>query len=89
MPNVKKSCVLFCLLIAFAGAAAEEIELGNISFPNSGAPEAQEAFLTGVKALHSFQFDEARFAFEAAQRIDPDFALAFWGQAMSRVSNRK
>jgi len=64
-------------------AGAQGDDLGNISFPNSGAPEAQDAFLTGVKALHSFQFDEARFAFEEAQRIDPDFAMAYWGQAMS------
>lgn len=58
-------------------------ELGDISFPNSGSAAAQEDFLTGVKALHSFQFDEARFAFERAQKIDPSFALAYWGQAMS------
>jgi len=62
---------------------ADEQDLGSISFPNSGAPAAQTAFLTGVKALHSFQFDEARFAFEEAQKIDPSFALAYWGQAMS------
>ena len=62
---------------------ADEPVLGNISFPNSGADEAQGAFLTGVKALHSFQFDEARFAFEEAQKIDSSFALAYWGQAMS------
>ncbi len=66
---------------AVLGAHADE--LGSITFPNSGAAEAQDAFLTGVKALHSFQFDEARFAFEDAQEIDPDFALAYWGQAMS------
>ena len=73
-------------LIAFAVlpfTVVQADELGSISFPNSGAAEAQEAFLTGVKALHSFQFDEARFAFEEAQEIDPDFALAYWGQAMS------
>jgi len=63
--------------------SAKADELGDIVFPNSGAPAAQAAFLTGVKALHSFQFDEARFAFEEAQRIDPSFALAYWGQAMS------
>jgi tetratricopeptide (TPR) repeat protein len=56
---------------------------GNISFMNSGSPEAQLAFLTGVKALHSFQFDGARIAFEEAQTIDPTFAMAYWGQAMS------
>jgi tetratricopeptide (TPR) repeat protein len=76
----KRILVVVCLLLPFAARADE---LGNISFANSGAPEAQDAFLTGVKALHSFQFDEARFAFEEAQRIDPDFALAYWGQAMS------
>ncbi len=71
------------LLLSLGMAQADEPELGNISFPNSGTEEAQSAFLTGVKALHSFQFDEARFAFEEAQRIDPAFALAYWGQAMS------
>jgi len=74
----------FVLLLLQVGAAqAEETRLGSIAFPNSGAPEAQEAFLEGVKALHSFQFGEARIAFEEAQRIDPSFALAYWGQAMS------
>ena len=69
--------VLLPLSTAFAD------DLGNIDFPNSGSEEAQTAFLTGVKALHSFQFDEARFAFEEAQKTDPSFALAYWGQAMS------
>ena len=64
-------------------AIAQDESLGNITFPNSGAAAAQNDFLTGVKALHSFQFDEARFAFERAQKIDPSFALAYWGQAMS------
>jgi len=75
--------VLIYFLLSFTGAHADEPELGSISFPNSGATEAQTAFLTGVKALHSFQFDEARFAFEEAQQLDPSFALAYWGQAMS------
>lgn len=74
---------LLLLALLFGSGTLRADELGSIDFPNSGAPEAQEAFLTGVKALHSFQFDEARFAFEEAQRIDPDFALAYWGQAMS------
>ena len=84
MPRTIRTSLIFSLLLLpFAVAQADEPELGSISFPNSGAPQAQTAFLTGVKALHSFQFDEARFAFEEAQRIDPSFALAYWGQAMS------
>jgi tetratricopeptide (TPR) repeat protein len=58
-------------------------EFGTITFPTSGAPGAQEAFLTGVKALHSFQFDEAAEAFQRAQKADPAFAMAYWGEAMS------
>ncbi|MEZ5417553.1 MAG: hypothetical protein R2708_09430 [Vicinamibacterales bacterium] len=52
-------------------------------FPTSGAPAAQEAFLTGVKALHNFQFDEAAVAFQQAEQADPSFAMAYWGEAMS------
>jgi tetratricopeptide (TPR) repeat protein len=69
------------LLLAAAAPAAQE--LGTISFPTSGEIPAQGAFLEGVKALHSFQFDEAAEAFRRAQKIDPDFALACWGEAMS------
>jgi tetratricopeptide (TPR) repeat protein len=83
LKRLRTNLVFSCLLLPFAVAQANETGLGSISFPNSGAAQAQTAFLTGVKALHSFQFDEARFAFEEAQRIDPSFALAYWGQAMS------
>jgi hypothetical protein len=69
------------LLLATAAPAAQE--LGKITFPTSGAPAAQPAFLEGVKALHSFQFDDAADAFRRAQRADPEFALAYWGEAMS------
>jgi tetratricopeptide (TPR) repeat protein len=58
-------------------------QLGTITFPTSGAAAAQEAFLTGVKALHSFQFDEAALAFQQAEKADPNFAMAYWGEAMS------
>jgi len=77
----KITCALL-LLQAGLVAAAEE-RFGSISFPNSGDSAAQTAFLKGVAALHSFEFDPARIAFEEAQKIDPDFALAYWGQAMS------
>jgi hypothetical protein len=58
-------------------------ELGTITFPNSGSAAAQAPFLEGVKSLHSFQFDEAAVAFQRAQKADPTFAMAYWGEAMS------
>jgi tetratricopeptide (TPR) repeat protein len=65
----------------YAGAGGQE--LGTITFPNSGAPAAQAAFLEGVKNLHSFQFDEAAEACQRAQKTDPTFAMAYWCEAMS------
>ena len=56
--------------------------LGRISFPNSGAAAPQPAFIRGVLLLHSFEYDDAIAAFREAQRADPSFALAYWGEAM-------
>jgi tetratricopeptide (TPR) repeat protein len=56
---------------------------GELSFPNSGKPAAQAPFLRGVKLLHNFQYEDAIEAFQQAQKADPDFALAYWGEAMA------
>jgi tetratricopeptide (TPR) repeat protein len=58
-------------------------ELGTINFPTSAKPAAQAPFLTGVKGLYNFEFDIAGEAFREAQKADPGFALAYWGEAMS------
>jgi len=57
--------------------------LGELSFPNSGKTAAQAPFLRGVKLLHNFQYEDAIEAFQQAQKADPDFALAYWGEAMA------
>lgn len=57
--------------------------MGVIAFENSGAPAAQEDFLKGLAALHNFQYPGAASAFRRAQTADPEFALAYWGEAMS------
>jgi len=57
--------------------------LGAVVFPNSGSPAAQAEFHRGVGWLHSFGYEDAIEAFRAAQRIDPLFAMAYWGEAMS------
>jgi tetratricopeptide (TPR) repeat protein len=58
-------------------------ELGTIDFPTSGSAAAQPAFLKGVLLLHSFEYDDAKEAFQEAQQTDPNFAMAFWGEAMT------
>lgn len=78
----------FALVFSLAGTSAvaqtaTHSELGTIHFPTSANAAAQSAFLTGVKALHNFEFDTAAEAFRAAQKADAGFALAYWGEAMS------
>jgi tetratricopeptide (TPR) repeat protein len=73
---------LSAALVAVA-APTNSQELGTITFPNSGNAAAQAPFIEGVKDLHSFQFDEAAVAFQRAQKADPGFAMAYWGEAMS------
>ena len=45
--------------------------------------QAQAPFVRGVLLLHSFEYDDAIEAFRQAQRIDPGFAMAYWGEALS------
>jgi tetratricopeptide (TPR) repeat protein len=70
-------------LILLQQAEAAEPNLGVISFENSGAPAAQADFIKGVAALHNFQYPVAVRYFRSAQAADRDFALAYWGEAMS------
>lgn len=72
---------LLLLLVFGADLQAQEKQLGKIDFPNSGAAEAQADFIEGVKFLHNFEYADAARAFQRAQEIDPDFALAYYGEA--------
>lgn len=73
----------FAAVGVLSASETPKTEMGTIHFPNSGAPEAQEQFIRGVLALHNFWFEEAEEAFKKAEEKDPDFALAYWGEAMS------
>jgi tetratricopeptide (TPR) repeat protein len=75
------ACVLFIAGLSAQSPATKPV-LGRISFPNSGSPAAQPPFIRGVLLLHSFEYDDAIAAFREAERIDPGFALAYWGEAM-------
>jgi tetratricopeptide (TPR) repeat protein len=69
--------------LAVPGSAAGAQQLGTITFPTSAPPAAQGPFVRGVLFLHSFEYESAANLFREAQRIAPDFALAYWGEAMT------
>lgn len=76
--------VVAALLFAVSGSPLRaQDDLGKIDFPTSGLATAQPAFLKGVLLMHSFEYDDAREAFLEAQKADPGFAMAYWGEAMT------
>ena len=74
--------VTLTLVVAGARAEAQLASVGSLEFPTSGSPAAQEHFLRGVAILHSFGWKQAIAEFQAAQRIEPDFAMAYWGETL-------
>ena len=59
-------------------------QLGRLSFPTSARNvDAQKAFVEGMLLLHVFEYQRAQLAFRKAQALEPDFALAYWGEAMT------
>ncbi|MEK6322592.1 MAG: tetratricopeptide repeat protein [Acidobacteriota bacterium] len=64
-------------------ATAQPSKLGKVQFPTSGSEKAQVHFLRGLAALHSFWFEEALDEFRESTKIDPDYAMGYWGEAMA------
>src|SRR5687767_1540035 len=85
---------IFCCLLFVLAAAGQHhgpepgrpsgpVDLGTIDFPTSGPANAHKYFVEGMLLLHSFEYSRARRAFQEASRIAPDFAMAYWGEAMT------
>jgi len=82
--NLAVRLVLALTLLCGAGmAGAAPGKVGVVNFENSGAKAAQADFLYGLAQLHNFEYSSAAEAFRRAQKTDPGFAMAYWGEAMT------
>ena len=82
--------LVVCLAVALAVAGGcsrsrEEREEKKVAPPAQVRPEARAQFERGMRALHSFWYDEAIRQFEAAIETDRTFSMAYWGLAMSQA----
>ncbi len=76
--------ILVLLLLGASPPAPPAAELGSVDFPTSAkSADAQARFLRGVLYLHSFTFEAAEAEFRAASDLEPGFAMAYWGEALS------
>ena len=79
---------VFVLAFYFVGCASrpaeEEVsQLGTIELAVTGNEEALPHFKRGLLLLHSFEYQDAREEFLQAIALDPDMAMAYWGEAMT------
>jgi len=71
------------MLLLGGSITSGQSPVGEVRFENSGTAAAQAAFLRGVAQLHNFEYDDAAAAFGDAQKSDPGFAMAYWGEAIT------
>jgi tetratricopeptide (TPR) repeat protein len=81
----KTFCFFLSLLVSAWSVQAEKIPgLGTATFPTSTrSAAAQSDFMRGLLLLHLFEYENAAKSFVAAEKIDPGFAMAYWGEAMT------
>lgn len=84
MKGMKAICIaLLVLAVSVGTVAAQGEDVGTLVFPTSTeSPEAQARFLRGAAILHSFGWKQAITEFQAAQELDPDFVMAYWGESL-------
>lgn len=70
-------------LLLTGSPASADGGYGRVDFANSGAASAQADFLEGLALLHDFEYPAAAAAFRRAEAVDPGFAMAYWGEAMT------
>ena len=57
--------------------------LGAVTYKITAANElAQSYFSQGLRLTYAFNHSEAQRAFRKAQKLDPDCAMCFWGEAL-------
>jgi hypothetical protein len=84
---------LLALLVLSAGCASRPLAprlsgLGSWSHPvTTTAPDAQAFFDQGLRTAYAFNHLEATRAFQEAERLDADCAMAAWGIALARGPN--
>ena len=80
---MRRSLIITIIALLTFSVSAQESQLGRVEFPTSGSAKAQQHFLRGLAALHSFWYEEAIEAFRESTKDEPDFAMGYWGEAMA------
>jgi len=75
--------IVIACLVSCNSTTDSKNQLGEVRIEVSGASTAKPLFEKGLLLLHSFEYEDAREAFQEAQKIDPKMPMAYWGEAMT------
>lgn len=79
--------IILLSVMYFSGCAPDQKpgdnHLGIIEFEATGSASARPDFMQGMLLLHSFEYTDAREAFQRARAIDSSFVMTYWGEAMT------
>ena len=86
MKNLKILSILCCaiFLVQCQRTTPSIPKLGSTDIQVTGSEEAMPFFNNGYLLLHSFEYEDAAEQFVKAQEVDPDFVMAYWGEAMTK-----
>lgn len=81
------SLIILLLIFSCKSEEANNLEsqnhLGTLQHDFTLNTEAKEDFERGLLLIHSFEYDDANTAFQAAKAKDSTEIMAYWGEAMS------
>ena len=85
---VMKQSILILYLLAIFSCRNSSLEtpqdnLGNLEHHFDISEKAKPAFEKGMLLLHSFEYDDAREAFQEALAADEAEVMAYWGETMT------
>ena len=89
--SMRANLALAAMVVAGAGLPKPEPlvdGLGQVNFPiTTSNPTAQRYFNQGLGFAYGFNHAAAIAAFREAQRLDPQCAMCFWGEALAHGPN--
>ena len=80
---VKYYLILLTLCATAITTTVSSQHYGTTDFHASGDREAHALFIRGLVMLHNFEYEDARETFRQARAVDPDFVMAYWGEALT------
>jgi tetratricopeptide (TPR) repeat protein len=80
-----KALILVPFILFFCASPKNNnsFQLGQVDFKVSCKTQALPHFEKGFLLLHSFEYVDAAEEFKKAREADPDFVMAYWGEAMT------